>query len=106
MDGIEPNLPAATAVLEDAHQPSSRGRPAGYRMTEEHRSKIRNSQILNALIEHAEGRREMSASQVAAGLGLLKKVLPDLNAVSLSGDDGRPMKMVIAWDTTSPEREL
>jgi len=27
-------------------------------MSDEHRGKIRNSSILNALIEHAEGRRE------------------------------------------------
>jgi len=55
-------------------------------MSDEHRGKIRNSSILNALIEHALGQREMSSTQVNAGLGLLKKVLPDLSAVDLSGD--------------------
>lgn len=55
-------------------------------MTDEHRGKIRNSSILNALIEHAEGKREMSATQVTAGLGLLRKALPDLSAVEHSGD--------------------
>jgi len=54
-------------------------------MPESHRVKIQNSNILNALIEHAEGVREMSSSQVTAGLGLLKKVMPDLQAVELSG---------------------
>lgn len=54
-------------------------------MSSEHRVKIQNSNILNALIEHACGDREMSATQVTAGLGLLKKVLPDLAAVELSG---------------------
>lgn len=49
-------------------------------MGEEHRVKIRNSNILNALIEHAEGSRDMSSTQVTAGLGLLRKVLPDLAA--------------------------
>jgi len=49
-------------------------------MSDEHRVKIQNSNILNALIEHVEGRRDMSATQVAAGLGLLKKVMPDLSA--------------------------
>lgn len=48
-------------------------------MTDEHRVKIQNSNILNALIEHVEGTREMSATQVSAGLGLLRKVLPDLS---------------------------
>jgi hypothetical protein len=48
-------------------------------MSEAHRVKIQNSNILNALIEHIEGKREMSATQVSAGLGLLRKVLPDLS---------------------------
>ena len=55
-----------------------RGRSPGFQMTDEHRGKIKNSQILNALIEHVEGRREMSSTQVTAGLGLLRKVMPDL----------------------------
>jgi hypothetical protein len=64
---------------------AARGRTAGFTMPESHRVKIQNSNILNALIEHAEGVREMSSSQVTAGLGLLKKVMPDLQAVELSG---------------------
>lgn len=60
-------------------------------MSEQHRDKIRNSNILNALIEHAEGAREMSSTQVSAGLGLLKKVLPDQTATSISDDDGGPL---------------
>jgi hypothetical protein len=56
----------------------SRGRKPGFTMSEEHRVKIKNSNILNALVEHVEGKREMSSTQVTAGLGLLKKVLPDL----------------------------
>lgn len=72
-----------------------RGRAAGFKMPEEHRLKIANSNILRALIEHACGEREMSPSQVTAGLGLLKKVMPDLQAVSHSGDDdGDPIKML------------
>jgi hypothetical protein len=55
-------------------------------MSDEHRTKIANSQILKCLIEHATGQREMSASQVTAGLGLMKKVLPDLVAAELSGE--------------------
>ena len=60
-------------------------------MTEEHRAKIKNSNILNALIEHIEGGREMSATQVSAGLGLLKKVMPDLASVQHSGDAENPV---------------
>lgn len=57
-------------------------------MTNEHRAKIKNSNILNALIEHAEGTRDMSSTQVTAGLGLMRKVLPDLAATADTSDDG------------------
>lgn len=65
-----------------------RGRQPGFRMSNEHRVKIQNSNILNALIEHVEGIREMSATQVSAGLGLLKKVLPDLQATADATGEG------------------
>jgi len=52
-------------------------------MSDEHRTKIANSQILKCLLEHVEGVREMSPTQVTAGLGLLRKVMPDLSAAEL-----------------------
>jgi hypothetical protein len=64
------------------------GRPKNnpiVRMTDEHRVKIANSNILSALLEHVEGKREMSSTQVTAGLGLLKKALPDLAQVDHKG---------------------
>ena len=65
-------------------------------MSNEHRVKIQNSNIINALIEHACGEREMSATQVSAGLGLLRKIMPDLAATTISGDeDAAPL--VITW---------
>lgn len=68
---------------------AERGRKPGFRMSEEHRVKIQNSNILNALVEHVEGKREMSATQVSAGLGLLRKVMPDLAQTTLeNGEDG------------------
>lgn len=70
---------------------AGRGRPAGFRMSDEHRVKIQNSNILNALLEHVDGRREMSATQVSAGVALLKKVLPDLSAIQVSGDAENPI---------------
>ncbi len=73
---------------------SERGRTPGFTMSNEHRTKIQNSCILNALIEHAEGRREMGSTQVTAALGLLKKVLPDLQAMTIAGDaDGAAIKV-------------
>jgi len=67
---------------------AERGRQPGFRMSNEHRVKIQNSNILNALIEHVEGKRDMSATQVSAGLGLLKKIMPDLAATADMGDAG------------------
>ncbi len=63
---------------------NKRGRRPGFKMPEEHRAKIANSNILNALIEHVEGRREMSATQVSAALGLLRKCLPDLSQTDVN----------------------
>jgi hypothetical protein len=71
-----------------------RGRQKGFMMTEHHRTKIANSQILKVLLEHVEGSREMSATQVTAGLGLLKKVLPDLSNVTISGDEENPVSVI------------
>ena len=74
---------------------AARGRSPGFTMSNDHRVKIQNSNILTALIEHAEGKRDMSASQVTAGLGLLKKAMPDLQAVTLSGDVENPLKIYV-----------
>jgi phage-related tail protein len=57
-------------------------------MSNEHRTKIQNSQILKRLIGHVEGTVEMTATQVSAGLGLLRKVLPDLAASADTGREG------------------
>ena len=70
-------------------------------MSNEHRDKIQKSNVLNALIEHAEGKREMSPSQVTAGLGLLKKCLPDLQNVQITGEDDGPVNLVIEWAKSS-----
>jgi len=63
-------------------------------MSDEHRVKIQNSNILNALIEHVQGDREMSATQVSAGVALLRKVMPDLAATTISGDEESPLTLI------------
>jgi hypothetical protein len=78
-----------------------RGRERGFRMSEEHRTKIQNSRILRVLIDHVEGREEMSPARVTAALGLLKKVLPDLQAVTISGDPDNPLRHEHALDLSS-----
>lgn len=61
------------------------------RLTDQHRDKISKSKILQRLIDHAEGNEDMTKSQVSAALGLLKKALPDLSSVTLSGDPDAPI---------------
>lgn len=43
------------------------------------RQRIQNSKILNRLISFIEGEIVLESAQVTAGLGLLKKILPDLS---------------------------
>ena len=64
----------------------TRGRKPGFTMTEEHRVKIQNSNILSYLIKHIEGERDMGATQVSAALGLLRKVLPDLSSAEIKSE--------------------
>lgn len=71
----------------------TRGRKPGFVMSDEHRVKIQNSNILNALIEHVEGQRDMTGTQVSAGIALLKKVLPDMTYNEHAGKDGEPIKV-------------
>ena len=84
----------------------ARGRKAGFQMTEEHRVKIKNSNILNALIGHVEGTREMSSTQVAAGLGLLKKVMPDMQAQSFVDSEGNdlPTSISVTFGSIDPSK--
>ena len=72
---------------------AERGRRPGFRMSEEHRVKIQNSNILNALVEHVEGKREMTSTQVSAGIALLKKVMPDLSAIESSIEHSGEIKV-------------
>lgn len=64
---------------------AGRGRKPGFVMSDEHRVKIQNSNILSSLIRHVEGQQDMTPTQVSAGLGLLKKVLPDLSSTTIEG---------------------
>ena len=71
-------------------------KPVTFRMSNEHRVKIQNSNILKSLINHVEGKQEMSSTQVQAGLGLLDRILPKLSQTTIegSGEDGA---IVVTW---------
>lgn len=56
------------------------------RHQDEVRAKIQASQLINRLTNHAFGEVELSTTQVKAIEILLKKSIPDLTAVDLTGD--------------------
>ena len=70
---------------------AGRGRAKGVTLTNEHRSKIKASQILNALEEHVLGKRAMQQTQVTAAVALLRKVMPDLSQTTMTGDANNPV---------------
>lgn len=55
------------------------------------REKIQASQIINRLQDHFDGAVELSATQMKAAEILLKKSLPDLSAVEVTGADGEAL---------------
>jgi hypothetical protein len=59
------------------------------------RERIQSSKISNQLISHVLGHSKLEPSQVTAGLGLLKKVLPDLANVTHSGDKDNPLQLTV-----------
>jgi hypothetical protein len=66
------------------------------------RQKIRASQLINRLEEHALGEECLETSQVRAIEVLLKKVLPDLAAIELSGDADNPVETVTRIELVAP----
>lgn len=55
---------------------------------EEARQKIRTTQLINRLQDHALGKVDMSSTQVKSVEVLLRKALPDLATVEMTGRDG------------------
>jgi hypothetical protein len=54
--------------------------------TEKTREKIKTSQLINRLQNHVLRNTAMSATQVSAALGVLRKVLPDIEAIEHLGE--------------------
>lgn len=55
-------------------------------LTESWREKIKTSMLINRLQDHVNGTVELTATQVTAALGLLKKTAPDLSSVEHAGE--------------------
>lgn len=70
------------------------------------RDKIRASQLVNRLENHVFGECDLSATQVTAALGLLKKCVPDTKAVELSGPEGGDIPMSGVVRIVREQREL
>lgn len=56
----------------------------GLRRAEALRARIRGAMMLHYLQEHVQGKRDMSRTQVAAAIALLKKVCPDMTEIRAS----------------------
>lgn len=69
------------------------------RHDENTRAKIQASQLINRLEDHVLGAVDMKPTQVQAALGLLKKSVPDLSAVTVGGDEDKPVKLEITWQS-------
>lgn len=70
---------------------------------EEVRQKIRASLLVKKLEDHVIDDKELSASQVSAALGLLKKSIPDLAAVTIAGDPDKPLISRVEWVRVKPK---
>ena len=79
-------------------QKLTRGRDKGVVFGPEHRSKIVKSKIFNRLIACAEGNEEkgneMTPQQIQVALALMKKVMPDLQAIEVTGNEDNPVEVV------------
>ena len=62
---------------------------------DEVRAKIQASQLINRLHAHAFGEVELTPAQVRSIEVLLKKAVPDLSAVQLTGEDGGAIQ--VTW---------
>lgn len=67
--------------------------------TDEIRAKIQASQLINRLTEHALGTVDLKPEQVRSIDILLKKCVPDLSSVQLTGseEDGSH-KLTVGWE--------
>ena len=67
------------------------GRRVGSLHSEHVRLKIKTAYLVNRLSDFVEGKVEMTREQLKAAEVLLKKTLPDLSAVTVSGDADKPL---------------
>ena len=74
------------------------GRPINKLHQEDVRKKIQVSQLLNVLQNHALGEtEELSPTRMKAIEILLRKSMPDMASVTISGDQDQPIQHIVTW---------
>ena len=74
------------------------GRPINKLHQEDVRKKIQVSQLLNVLQNHALGKTEdLSPTRMKAIEILLRKSMPDMASVTISGDADQPLQHIVTW---------
>ena len=74
------------------------GRPINKLHQEDVRKKIQVSQLLNVLQNHALGEtEELSPTRMKAIEILLRKSMPDMASITISGDADQPLQHVVTW---------
>lgn len=68
---------------------------------DEVRAKIQSSQLINRLTNHAFGEVELTATQIKAIEILLRKSIPDLAAIQLTGNPDQPIEHRFRWANTN-----
>lgn len=71
----------------------ARKRPLTETKLEEMRRRIKATLLMKKLEDHVLSGEEMTSSQIRAAETLLRKVIPDLSAVTLAGDADNPVNM-------------
>lgn len=66
------------------------GRKNPYMLPQE-KQRTKATQLLNLLVLHALGEKELSTTQIAAIKIFTGKFLPDMKAVEMSGPEGQPL---------------
>lgn len=80
------------------------GRPINKLHQDDVRKKIQASQLIKVLQNHAlTGEGDMSLSRMKAIEILLRKSIPDLSAVQLSGDENNPIRSSLELIFRSPD---
>lgn len=64
---------------------------------DEMRRRIQSTLLLKRLEDHVLSGAELSQTQLRAAEVLLRKTVPDLTAVELTGSDGGPVETVFRW---------